>query len=80
MVQRNISLSNLPNNKKARIMNIYGGYGFQRRLRVMGIREGEKLKVISRQPFRGPITIEVCGSQVTLGRGMAHRIMVEVIE
>jgi ferrous iron transport protein A len=72
-------LSNLSTNKTARIVQILGGHGILRRLHVMGIREGQKIKIISKQPFRGPVTVEVCGSQMTLGRGMAHRILVEVI-
>ena len=64
-------------NKKAKIKSINGGQSFQKKLQVMGIRAGESIKVVSRQPFRGPLTIEVCGSQMTLGRGMAKRIIVE---
>ena len=74
-----ISLSQLPKDKNARIVNVYGGHGFQRKLRVMGIREGQNIKIVSKQPFRGPLTIEVCGSQMTMGMGMAQKIFVEVI-
>lgn len=80
MVSQIMSLSNLPINKKARITSIQEGYGFKRKLGVMGIREKQVIKIVSRQPFRGPLTIEVCGSQMTLGRGMAQKIMVEVVQ
>ena len=73
-------LSHLPINKKAKIVSIQGGYGFQRKLGVMGIREKQEIKIVSRQPFHGPLTIEVRGSQMTLGRGMAQKIMVEVVQ
>ena len=79
MDKQSISLSYLPNGKKARITSIHGGYGLQRKLRVMGIREGQEIKIVSKQPFRGPLTIEVCGSQMTIGRGMAQKILVDVI-
>ena len=72
-------LSQLVENQRARILNINGGFGFQRRLRVMGVREGQILKVISRQPFRGPFTIAIGGSNITIGRGMANKIAVEVL-
>jgi ferrous iron transport protein A len=72
------SLDNLNLNQQARINTVQGGTGFLRRLHVMGIKEGQYIKVISKQPFKGPITIEVCGSHMTLGRGMAQKIMVEV--
>ena len=80
MDKQNTPLSHLPINKKAKITSIQGGHEFQRKLCVMGIREKQEIKIISRQPFRGPLTIEVCGSQMTLGRGMAQNIMVEVIQ
>jgi len=79
MDQQNISLLNFPENKKAKIIGVDGGVGFLRKLQVMGIRKGQEIKIVSKQPFRGPITILVCGSQMTLGRGMAKKIWVEVI-
>ncbi len=79
MGQQGILLSNVPNRKRARIVNIQGGAGLVRKLQVMGIRKGQEIKVVSKQPFRGPLTIEVCGSQMTLGRGMTRKILVEVI-
>ena len=72
-------LSQLAVNQKARILQINGGFGFQRRLKVMGIREGQIIKVVSRQPFRGPFTIAIGGSNITIGRGMANKIAVEVL-
>ena len=75
-----IPLSHLSINKKAKITSIQGGYGFQRKLSIMGIREKQEIKIVSRQPFHGPLTIEVRGSQMTLGRGMAQKITVEVVQ
>jgi len=63
--------------KQVRITSLNGGQGFQKRLRVMGIREGQLIKVVSKQPFRGPLTLEINGCQITIGRGMANRIVVE---
>lgn len=74
-----ISLSRLPINKRAKIIDIHGGHGLIRKLWIMGIRKDQVLRIISKQPFRGPVTVEVCGCQMTLGQGMAQKIMVEVI-
>ena len=79
MDEKQISLTKLPINKKGKIICIDGGQGFQRRLRVMGIKEGQIIKIVTKQPFRGPLTIAVFGCQMTLGRGMADKITVEVI-
>ena len=70
-------LANLNSYQTAKITSIHGGYGFRRRLQVLGLREGRTLKVLSKQPLRGPLTISVGNCQMTLGRGMAHKIMVE---
>ena len=77
MDKKTISLTNLPSNKRAKIISLEGGHGFQRRLRVMGIREGQTIKTVSKQPFKGPLTVTVNGCQMTLGRGMANKITVE---
>lgn len=79
MINQKIPLSKLPLKKKARINEINGSNGFKRKLITMGIREQQDIKILSRQPFKGPITIQICGCIVTLGQGMAQQIIVEVI-
>ena len=78
MSKKTIPLLHLPYDEGAKIIRLDGGRGLQNKLRVMGIREGETIRVVSKQPLRGPITIAVDGCQVTLGRGMARKIIVEV--
>ena len=70
-------LAHIPKHKKARIISIQGGHHFCRRMDVMGLREGQIIEVISRQPLRGPLTISVGNCKMTIGRGMAHKILVE---
>lgn len=77
MVKKTNFLTNLPPERKARIIGLEGGHEFQRKLRVMGIREGQIIMIVSRQPFRGPLTVAIGGCQMTLGRGMAQKIIVE---
>ncbi len=50
---------------------------FHRRLNALGIREGQIIRVVSRQPLMGPLTISIGSCQMTIGRGMAHKILVE---
>ena len=73
------TLIELKINQRAKIVNIQGGAGFYRKLSVMGIREGQIIKIISKQPFRGPITFQIRNSSITIGRGMAYKIYVEEI-
>ena len=72
-----IPLSNLPKKKKAKIVKIHRGRHFHRRMCVMGIREGQIVEVVSKQPLMGPLTISAGKCQMTIGRGMAHKILVE---
>jgi ferrous iron transport protein A len=77
MINKKKHLTHLHDKTEAKIISLEGGQEFQSKLRIMGIREGQKIKIISKQPFRGPLTIAINGCQMTLGRGMAHRIIVE---
>jgi ferrous iron transport protein A len=79
MIKQIIPLSKLPMEKKGRINDIQGGLEFQRRLCTMGIRKDQEIKILSKQPFRGPITIQISGCMVTIGQGMAQKIKVEVM-
>ena len=72
-------LMHLKNNQSARIKHIHGGLGLRKRLNSLGIREGQIVKLVSKQPLMGPLTISVGNTQMTIGRGMAHKILVEEI-
>ena len=77
MSEKQMLLTYLSPRKKAKIISLEGGQGFQRKLRLMGIREGQVITIISKQPFRGPITVKIGNCQTTLGRGIANKILVE---
>jgi ferrous iron transport protein A len=72
-----IRLSDLKPSVTARILKLEGGHGFQRHLRTRGVREGKQIQLLTRQP-RGPLVVMVGGIQLTIGRGMARRVIVEV--
>lgn len=73
-------LAKVAEGKTAIIKRLDGGHKFQGRLRLMGIQEGKDVKVVTRQLAGGPIVIQVEGRQTTIGRGMAHKIIVETPE
>ena len=77
MNTKTIPLANLAQKKKAKIVSIQGGHQFNRRMCVMGLREGQTIEVVSKQPFRGPLTISIGSCKMTIGRGMANKIYVE---
>ena len=80
MEDKPIPLSLLKKKTIGKITSIDGGHQIKKRLQSMGIYDGTYVSVKTKQPFRGPLTIEVRGTQMTIGRGMANKIQVEVIE
>ena len=44
----------------------------------MGVRVGKKLKMITKQPIKGPVVVLVDEANTSLGLEVAEKIMVEV--
>lgn len=59
------------------VVGIRGGWGFQRRLADMGLTPGVKIRVINSQAM-GPVLIELRGTRLGLGRGVAQKVMVRI--
>lgn len=59
---------------------IEGGYGLQKRLAYLGLRVGKTVKKIASEPLKGPVVVEVDGTHVAIGRGVAEKILVEVLD
>ena len=57
------------------IAAVRAGWGLQRRLADLGLTPGVRVKVINSQG-RGPVVLNVRGSRLALGHGVAHKIMV----
>jgi len=63
-----------------RVLSISGGWGVRRFFNQIGIHAGDEVRVLSRAPFGGPLVIESRGSRVAVGKQLAERIRVEVIQ
>jgi ferrous iron transport protein A len=74
------TLEKILENSKARVVDIRGGPGVRQRLSQMGIHPGDRITILRYGALRGPILIEIHGSQVALGRGIAAKIVVEETE
>jgi len=72
-----VPLSILPAGSRARVVDVKGGYGFRRKLFEMGVTPNAIVEVLANS--RGPILIRVRGAVIAIGRGMAHKILVEPI-
>ncbi len=44
----------------------------------MGIRVGKKLKMLTKQPIKGPVVVTVDKAETSLGLGLADKIIVEI--
>jgi len=76
----NINLDLIKEGQKVKVVDIYGGWGIRQRLGCLGIHPGDIITVKKSAIMRGPILISIHGNQVALGRGIAKKILVEVIE
>lgn len=59
------------------VVTINGGLGVSSHLNTLGIHTGDRIIVLDRAPFGGPVLVEVHGSRVALGRGVARKVVVE---
>jgi Fe2+ transport system protein FeoA len=77
-----ISLIQAPPDTPLKIVGILGGHGVRRRLMAMGFHKNDTVELDSQAIFRGPVLIKnlTSDTSVALGRGVAQKIMVEIIE
>lgn len=75
--EKEIPLSMLSPGKRARVTAVHGGYGLNRRLAEMGLSVGAEIVLL--RFGGGPVVVDILGTRLMLGRGMAHRIIVEPI-
>lgn len=76
--QSDTSLTELEDGQAAIIVSVLGGKILTKRLADLGITSGTVVKVIRRTLFSGPVQVEVAGSRLVLGNGLASKIMVEI--
>jgi len=65
--------------RRARVLEVRGGRGLTRRLASMGILPGTVVSLVRGGPG-GPVIVAVRGGRVVIGRGMAHRVMVQMMD
>jgi len=58
------------------VIGINAGWGLQRRLTDMGLTPGVQIRVMNGQ-CAGPVLIDLRGSRLGLGRGVAQKILVK---
>ena len=77
MVER-ISLTDMKTGETGTVAEILAERGIHNRLRSLGIRRGVKVTKVSAAFARGPVVLQVYGTQTALGFGISHKIIVDV--
>ena len=72
-------LSNLKPGERGKVTFIRAGTTACQRLLDMGLTRGTEVTVLNSAPFNGPIEVSVRDSSLALGRGLASRVFVEVL-
>ncbi|MDI9619379.1 MAG: FeoA family protein [Candidatus Nezhaarchaeota archaeon] len=62
------------------IVSTVCGSSAMRRLAEMGVTPGTLIEVVGRAPLRGPVEIDVRGTRLVLGYGLASRIAVQKLQ
>lgn len=73
------TLNEVPVGKDVKIIDFKGGIQFKLKLSKMGIDKNSILKIKRNALFSGPIIVEAMGREIALGRRIAQRIQVEVL-
>ena len=69
-------LADLKDGESGIITSIAGGKKVTKRLADLGLKAGTRITVIRKTLFSGPAQVEVCGSRLVIGQGMASKITV----
>ena len=73
-----MSLIEIKDGQAGIIVSVLGGKMLTKRLADLGLTSGTEIKVIGRTLFSGPVQIEVNGSRLVIGKGLASKIAVEL--
>jgi ferrous iron transport protein A len=73
-----LRLADLEDGQTGVIVSVLGGKMLTKRLADLGITSGKDVRVIRKTIFSGPVQVEVAGSKLVIGWGLASKIMVEV--
>lgn len=73
-----VNLAKMGTNQNGMVVEFTAGPGLVRRLEEMGIRVGKIITKVSGMPLRGPVVVQVGGTRIALGHGMATKVMVKL--
>jgi Fe2+ transport system protein FeoA len=62
-----------------KVRTILGGWETRRSFNQIGIHAGDRIQVLRRAPFGGPLVIDNRGTHVAVSKQLAEKIKVEVL-
>ena len=74
---KKISLLQIKENEKVKILEITGGSNLEKRLMSMGVYIGKEVVKLSHIGLRGPVVMKAGRSILALGHSVAAKIIVE---
>ena len=76
--KKQVPLTLLKAGQSGKVVQVQGGMGLANRLSALGIRPGKRVTKLSSMLMRGPITVQIDGTQLAMGFGMARRVIIEL--
>ena len=73
-----VSLMQMKTGESGKVVDVLGGRRLFHRLEALGLRIGKRVTKKSGGLWWGPVTVQVGGSQIGIGHGMAAKVMVEL--
>ena len=73
-----VLLTDMDGGDRGIVVEILGGRGVLTRLRSLGIRKGVTVAKVSAHFGRGPVVVQVGGTQAALGFRISEKVVVEI--
>lgn len=73
------TLDRIKPGQKAKVIEVKGGWGLRQQLSELGIFPNQIVAIANSSFWRGPVLVQVHSNEVALGRGVARKVLVEVI-
>jgi Fe2+ transport system protein FeoA len=73
-------LNQIKQGEKCIVRDFEGGQGLNMKLNALGIVPGREILKISDSFIGGPVTVQVINTKIAIGKNMATKILVEMVD
>lgn len=75
---KQLTLNQLRQGERGKIISFDGGSSLVNKLNALGLRKDKEITKISGSFIGGPVTVQIDNAKIAIGQGMAAKIIVEV--